>query len=164
MSPHHKALHLFAMINGVIIVGGALILSYLAFIDGGKPIEIYDLPLKTVEPEFDVNGNFVEKKTFYTGEDLTYAFEYCKSRNIPAKMYGSYIDTVKIDMPVVEIKSPVGCGKRIASYYKVPKILPSGKYHFEVELIYEVNPIREVRVKFRTEDFQIINNDIKGNI
>jgi hypothetical protein len=73
-------------------------------------------------------------------------------------MYGSYYDTVKIDMPVVEINSAIGCQKRISDYYKIPKILPSGNYHFEVELVYQVNPLREVSVKYKTQDFKIINN------
>lgn len=162
MSPHHKTLHLFALVNAIVIVGGSMVLCYLAFIDGGKPIQIYDQPVMTVEPSTDENGNPVEKRVFYTGEDLNYVIDYCKHRNVPAKMYGSYIDTVKIDMPVVEIKIPVGCGSRISSYYKVPKILPSGIYHFEVELVYEVNPLREVSVKFQTQEFEIINNDIKS--
>jgi hypothetical protein len=158
----HKALHWFAVINGVVIIGGSLILLYLAFVDGGKPIIVYNEPVMTVEPEFNEHGDFVEKKVFYTGEQLTYAFDFCKTRNVPVEMYGSYIDTVKIDMPVVKLKSPTGCSKRISSNYKIPKILPSGMYHFEVELIYQVNPIREVKVKYRTQQFEIINNDLKN--
>lgn len=147
----------------VLITIGSLILGYLYFIDGGKPITILNDPVPTVADHLDSEGNFIRKNTFYTGEQLNYEFDYCKFRDVPAEMYGSYIDTVKIDMPVVKLKSPVGCGKKISSYFKVPKILPSGTYHFEVELIYQVNPIREVRVKYQTADFQIINNDITGN-
>lgn len=156
----HKTIHWFIIINSLVITIGGLIISYLYFWDGGKPIIIENQPLSTVQAKLDKDGNFVPKHTFYTGEQLTYAFEYCKTRNVPARMYGTYIDTVKIDMPVIEIKTPLGCGKKISSYYKIPKILPSGKYHFEVELIYQVNPIRQVMVKYRTEDFEIINNDI----
>ena len=162
MFNHHRTIHWFVIINSIIISVGLLILGYLYFFDGGKPITIYNDPLVTVEDHLDKNNQFIPKKVFKTGETLNYKIEYCKSRNVPAKMYGTYIDTVKIDMPVVEIKSPIGCGERISSLYKIPKILPSGLYHFEVELIYQVNPIREVRVKYRTEDFQIINNDIEG--
>ena len=160
----HKFLHWFIIHNMILITVGSAILLYLAFFDGGKPIEVLNNPVQTVEATPDKDGNFIPKKVFYTGEMLAYEFDYCKSRNVPAKMYGSYIDTVKIDMPVVELKSPVGCGEKISSYYKVPKILPSGVYHFEVELVYQVNPIREVRVKYRTVEFNIINNDIDGNI
>lgn len=161
---NHKVLHWFVLINSVIIVIGSTILLYLFFVDGGRPIVIFNEPLTTVADHLDENGNFIPKKVFRTGETLNYEFEYCKIRNVPAKMYGTYIDTVKIDMPVIEIKTPIGCGSRIANFYKIPKLLPSGTYHFEVELIYQVNPIREVRVQYRTEDFEIINDDIKGNI
>ena len=146
----------------VFILAGTVILVYLSFFQGGKPIQVYNTPLQTVEEHYDENGEYIPKDTFYTGETLNYAFDYCKHVNVPVKMYGTWIDTVKIDMPVVEIKSPIGCGSRISSLYKVPKILPSGKYHFEVELVYQVNPIRQVHVKYRTQDFQIINNSVRG--
>lgn len=157
MTKYHRFLHWFIIHNMILIIVGSVLLTYLGLFDGSRPIEIKNEPLMTVEAEFDENGNFVQKTKFKTGETLNYAFEYCKNRNIPAEMYGSFIDTVKIDMPVIKIKSPIGCGKIISSNYKIPLILPSGKYHFEVELIYQVNPIREVRVKYRTQDFQIIN-------
>lgn len=146
-------------ISTVVILFGSLVIGYLFFIDGGKPIVLSASPMPTVESMTDENGGFVPKHTFVTGEQLTYLFEYCKSRNVPVEMYGYYIDTVKVAMPVVKIKSPVGCGKVINDLYKIPKILPSGKYHFEVELIYQVNPLRQVRVTYRTEEFEIINNN-----
>lgn len=144
----------------VIFAGGAL-LGYLRYFDGETPIVIRHEPLKMVEPTFDEEGNYQPKSVFRTGERLTYAFEYCKTRNTPAEIFGSYIDTVKIDMPSIRINSKVGCNRTISDLFKVPKILPSGKYHFEVELLYQVNPLREVRVRYRTEDFQIINQQFQ---
>lgn len=144
--------------TALIIVGSALI-GYLYFIDGSTPISVNRIPALTVEPHKDSQGNYVEKHIFYTGEQLTYLFEYCKNRNTPVEMYGYYIDTVKVAMPVVKLKSPVGCDAVISDHYKIPRILPSGKYYFEVELVYQVNPLRKVSVIYRTEEFQIINNN-----
>lgn len=160
----HRFMHWFALINGIIIVGGGAFLIYLAFFEGSHVVTFPQAPLMTVQPNFDSKGEFIEKKVFYTGENLTYGLEFCKTRSVPAEVYGFYIDTVQIAMPVLVINSPVGCHKTISDTFKIPKILPSGKYHFEVELRYHVNPLRTVIVKYRTEDFEIINNDIKGNI
>ena len=137
---------------------GSLFIVYLAFFQGSNPITLKTDTVKTVEPYYDDNGDYIPKRIFRTGEQLTYAFEFCKNTKIPAKMYGAYYDTVKIDMPVIEVSSAEGCQKRISDYYKIPAILPSGVYHFEVELVYQVNPLREVHVWYKTETFQIINN------
>lgn len=161
----HRVKHTFFVINGLVIFGGALIILYLAFIDGAHPVTIENpQSIQTVQHNFDSEGNYVPKDTFYTGEQLTYAIEYCKNRAVPATIYGAYIDTVKIYMPELRLNAPVGCGKTINDNFKIPKILPSGIYHFEVDVIYQVNPIRKVKVHYRTEDFNIINNDIKGNL
>lgn len=160
----HKVKHTFFIVNGMIILAGAIIIVFLAFIDGGKPVEIFNNPIQTVQPHFDSEGNYIPKDTFYTGEQLTYAIEYCKYRAVPATIYGAYIDTVKIYMPEIRFNAPVGCGKIINDNFKIPKILPSGIYHFEVDVVYQVNPLRKVKVHYRTEDFSIINNDIKGNL
>lgn len=154
---NHKILHYFFWINMPIIFLGCLLITYLAFFQGSNPIILKNEIVQTVQDYYDQEGNYVAKDTFYTGEQLTYAFEFCKNTNVSAKMYGSYYDTVKIDMPVIEINSSTGCQKRINDYYKIPKILPSGKYHFEVELVYQVNPLREVSVRYKTQDFKIIN-------
>lgn len=141
----------------IIFIGGALII-YLYFFQGSNPVELESNVVKTVEPFRNEEGKVIPKHTFYTGELLTYEFNFCKNVKVPAKMYGAYYDTVKIDMPMVEVNSEKGCQERIASYYKIPAILPSAKYHFEVRLVYQVNPLREVTVTYKTEDFNIINN------
>lgn len=163
MHINHKHLHWFAWINGIIIFGGTVLLVYLFFFQGSHVADFPTEPLQTVQPEFNEKGEYVPKSTFYTGEQLSYALEFCKKQAVPAEVYGYYIDTVKIAMPVLKINSPVGCHRTISTTFKIPKILPSGKYHFEVELIYQVNPIRQVRIKYRTQDFQIINNDLNTN-
>lgn len=154
-----KHLHWFAWINAFVIIGGLSIIGYLRFFDNSAPIVIHNSPIPTVERKMNTDGTFKEKKVFHTGEQLTYGLDYCKTTDIPAEMYASFIDTVKIDMPVVKIKSPVGCTKKIVDIYKVPAILPTGLYYLEVEAVYQVNPLREVRVRYRTQDFTIINTN-----
>lgn len=148
----------FFFVNACIIIGGLLIMAYLYFIDGSNVLILYNLPAPTVEANFDSNGNFIDKKEFKSGEYLSYGVDYCKNRTTPAKLYGSYIDTAKIDMPVVEVIEAKGCGKSIVTLYKIPPMLPTGTYHFEVEIVYQVNPLRKVSVKYKTQDFKIINN------
>lgn len=160
----HKIIHWFIIVNAIIILGGGLLITWLAFFEGNGVATFPDAPLKTVQPQFDKNGDYVPKGTFTTGEHLTYALEFCKKLPIPAEVYGYYIDTVKIAMPVLVINTPTGCHRTISSTFKIPKILPTGIYHFEVEVRYQVNPIRTVIVKYRTEEFKIVNNDLTGNI
>lgn len=153
----HKVLQWYFWSNVTIIFAGSILLTYLAFFQGSNPVTLESHVMKTVQPYYDDEGNTIPKDTFTTGEHLTYEFNFCKHTSAPAKMYGAYYDTVKIDMPVVEVNTEKGCQKRISGYYKIPAILPSGKYHFEVELVYQVNPLREVHVWYKTEDFTIIN-------
>lgn len=152
-----KLTHWLLDVATMLIVFGSLLISYLYFIDGANPITFSSDTMPVVQALPDSAGAYLPKKTFYTGEQLTYLVKYCKYRNVPVEIYGAYVDTVRISMPVVKLKSPVGCGEGVNDLYKIPKILPTGKYHFEVELIYQVNPLRQVRVTYRTEDFEIIN-------
>ena len=150
----------YLWINSTLIIGGLLIIAYLLFIDGSNPLRIEDTvngEVATVEPMFDGGGNFVNKTTFKTGEPVAVGVTYCKNRNVPATIHARFVDTAIIDMPDAQSNVPSGCGKVIIDDFRVPKLLPTGKYYLKLEIEYQVNPLRTVRVPFRTVDFQIIN-------
>ena len=44
----HKFLHWFIIHNMILITVGSAILLYLAFFDGGKPLEFLNNPVQTV--------------------------------------------------------------------------------------------------------------------
>lgn len=160
MKPQTKSLlEWFIVANLTVIFLGSILIVWLMFFQGSNPMVVRGdaQALPTVQPELDETGNFIPKNTFYSGEQLTFGIDFCKNIDVEGKMYGTYVDGVKIDMPVVEVKTQsLGCHRRIASNYIVSAILPSGEYHFEVDVAYKVNPLRTVHVKYQTQKFNII--------
>lgn len=157
---HPRFPHWFVAINALVIFVGMAVIGFLVYIDGSAPLKLFNTingEVPTVEPHVDSQGNFVLRDTFSTGEAVTYGIEYCKDRRVPATVRAFFVDTAMVEMPAVESNWDAGCGKLIIDDFVVPRFLPTGSYYLRVEVEYRVNPLRTVKVEYRTTDFTIIN-------
>lgn len=134
-----------------------IFLGYLYFVDGRNAIQFGPYKMRTVEPEFDANGQFVDKKVFKKGEILTLGVDLCKTRNFEAVSKCSFVDGYVIDLDEQVSNFPAGCHRNISNRIKIPMIITPGKYHLSCHVYYQINPIKNVQVDIESEEFTITN-------
>ena len=86
---------------------------------------------------------------------LSYKVSYCKNTTSSASLTRSFVDDIVYSTSTLITNRPDGCNKMNVEV-EIPHNLPLGKYYLENTYVYKVNPIREVTVKIRTEQFEII--------
>lgn len=108
-------------------------------------------PYKTIDIEVEkIMTPHVER-----GQHLRYAVDWCKHIDNPAILSRKFEDGIIYHVPETRSDVPKGCvdGKIISVY--VPKALPPGEYILEVIITYQLNPIREASVQYRTPTFTV---------
>lgn len=154
---------LIAMLAIIVIGGGTLL--YLRYFDGGfNLVEYNQYPVPTVEGELDEDDQFIPKDTFYTDETLTLGIDICKRTDARPQLHASFVNSAIFTLTPLEVSTLKGCRHFISHSIHIPKILPSDTYHVEGYLEYRINPLRSVRVPFKTQKFQVINRNIIGDI
>jgi hypothetical protein len=106
-----------------------------------KPLKINEEPLHVIKKEVK--------------DEVYYVLDYCKNTDKPVSITNRFIDGVVFVVPDVRAFNKRGCEK-ITIVLDVPKVLPPGEYYIEVVYTYQMNPIREVTVETRTENFRIL--------
>ena len=127
-----------------LIIGVALLLLVLFIywsIYPYKPLTLSNIKLNKTE----VNR----------GEHLQVSFDYCKTVDLSADMYITFIDGVIYNTPPQVSNLPKGCGSGVISIY-VPRALPTGEFMLKGVFKYKVNPIRSVEANGLTEKFIIL--------
>ena len=90
------------------------------------------------------------------GEGVVYAVDYCKYAQLPATVSKSINNHFKIDYNNIQTKAISGCRQDIGSA-KVPKYFEAGdEYYLSWKACYQMNPLREVCVLYRSETFEVI--------
>lgn len=89
------------------------------------------------------------------GTAVIYEIDYCKYTNASAVAMRALVDGYTLPLVPVESTLPKGCGtKRFV--ISIPTNTPAGKYYIQINLLYKVNPIREIMVSTRTEEFTVL--------
>ena len=88
------------------------------------------------------------------GELVKFEVDYCKYSNAPMTYQSNFIDSIIYLGNTGTAGLPIGCHKVIVSN-PVPNI-PEGKYYIEIINNYEVNKLRTITKRFRTDFFEII--------
>ncbi len=140
-----KNKYLFYIINGIIIFVVMLLLyiSCLLFYPY-KPAEFLNVPFP------------VENDSVYQGEMLRYYIHYNKKMDVPVKVTQTLINHVQINFPPSATRFPVGNYKVVNNDIMIPTFIDPGKAYLMVTFIYHVNPLREITITTRTEDFYIL--------
>jgi hypothetical protein len=93
-----------------------------------------------------------EKLEYVQGDTAYYTIDYCKYTDITPTIRKFFVDGLRIQAEEHESKLTPGCRTQRISV-KIPKSLPAGKWHVEVESTYQLNPIRTVTTKNETNWF-----------
>ena len=112
-----------------------------------KPLVINKQPFHVISKEVKAGGI------------LNYEIDYCKNTTLVSHISRSFVNGLLFTMPVVEGANKLGCGVNNI-LMKVPEELPAGEYTLEINYKYQVNPIREISVKIKSEPFRVIGIDV----
>lgn len=136
--------------NLTIIAIGILLFNYWMFLDGTviNPIlSVKDITFKTTKLDYKA------KEEVFAGSAL------CKYRSVPSIVNTYLTDTISLPYPTFNRNIPVGChkqGEMTSSLAKIPSIATPGTYFLEGVITYQVNPLRTIKVPFRTNKFNVI--------
>jgi len=129
-------------------MGGCLIIAYIWLF----------CPYKTIE----FNSDFKMAKTVYTqGEETFYTIDYCKYTDVNPVIKKKFIDGIIFTAENNSAQLAKGCRVQAVPIL-IPDTLPVGKYKLEVELVYKVNPVRNINIVHYSNWFTVVekHNDL----
>lgn len=113
-------------------------------------------PYKTLEYEDQFNIPVVEEQV-KAGETMTFRIKWCKYVDTPTRLHKRFVNEVVVSLPESWATAGKGClEKPVDAIVKVPEILTPGIYYLDMTATNKVNPLREVTVHYRTEEFEVI--------
>jgi len=105
-------------------------------------------------------GNFsLSKQVYEQGEILDVQLILCKNMEVSEHVLGRFIDGIIYTIPDKVSDLEGGCYKTTLVSVKIPDNLPSGKYIYTEEVVYQVNPIRQVKYHFETPEFEVVESE-----
>lgn len=141
-----EILRIYLAICGVIIVFGALLSGYWMF-----------WPYKVIEdpPEFSLVLN--PGKTVVAGEFLIFQGDTVHLTNgVQVDVRRELVDGITINYSttgyVTDGKHFTGRNGTVV----IPEYAPPGKYYLKITATFHVNPLRDIIIKRRTEDFMVV--------
>lgn len=96
----------------------------------------------------------IEKKEYKAGEYLTYTISYTKKMAVAPKIKFFLVDGVIFPLSEKGVSRPVGT-RTNTQLLKLPDSMPSGKYLLQIDLEYQVNPLRTIYYSWQSEQFEI---------
>ena len=97
----------------------------------------------------------VDQKIYKPGECLRIYTEYTRYTDIQSIAVIRFTDGITFTMlPMVFQKSP-GTYKGYSLTVRIPDVLPPGRYFLDVNFTYEMNPLRDIVVNARTQEFTV---------
>lgn len=108
--------------------------------------------------EWKIDHYQTQKQVYTVGEALTYRTAFCKKGDWVAQQIRRLEDGVVYLFPDLTSSTQEGCRDFISTTTIVPNV-PSGDYYFEIEFIYHVNPVRDIRYTMRSNRFTILNEN-----
>lgn len=109
-------------------------------------------PYKTIiflDPQFPILSS-----TITNGGVVKFTSKYCKYVHLTEAVSRNYVNDIVFSMPQVTTNREYGC-HTITVQVQVPPELPPGTYHLEINYIYKINPVREIIVHHRTDNFVV---------
>lgn len=99
------------------------------------------------------------KNEYRPGETVEASFTVCKFRSINPTIQWSLVDTYLRIYPSRHVNSNiVGCFKdKIVQIEDLPKNITPDTYHFSGTLVYQLNPLKQIVVTMRSNEFRIVN-------
>jgi hypothetical protein len=141
-------LRLLAFVTGaVVLFSFALVGFWLLY--PYKPIETFPKPYKIVYPP---------SRVVKQGEFITYEFQYNKTSPIIPVVTRKFVDGLIFNVSGVQYPTVTEEGTGTArAQVDIPETLPPGKYHLQIEAVYQMNPVRQYHNDSVTETFEVIS-------
>ena len=144
-SEHNKSFKIFACISYSTIMLAFIVLGtyfYWSFYPY-NPLVVEE-PIEIVTHE--VNA----------GEYVTYRITYCKNMDLPVTISRRFVDGLVFTIPqFTTYLNDTGCRTQDI-FIEIPEKLPAGEYNLNTDFIYQVNPIRKIKVNAESEKFTVI--------
>ncbi len=110
-------------------------------------------PYKTLE----VYSVTVKTPVVHHGENLIYTVDYCKYTSAPSIVYRTLRatdDSSIIPFPVAMTVPPQGCHE-VDIPLAISKEVATGTYYMAAIATFKINPIRDISVSFKSNNFEI---------
>ena len=117
-------------------------------------IHITWLGLYPYEP-LVINRVTILGDTFQRGGLLMYEIDFCKNMDISATVAKHFEDGILYRLRSEESHLEKGCHVKTIAL-EIPHNMPIGKYKLCSSATYHVNQIRDITVKYSTEEFEVI--------
>lgn len=133
------------IINIVIIFMGIIVFMYLEFVDG------------SFKPIVDITDLHTKETVYHRGQTIQIVSTFCKQKAVVTHLQWSLIDHVVTDFPEQNKTGPSGCFKdKVTDIGTIPMTLsPGNDYYLEDTVIYQINPLRSIEYKFKSNLFEI---------
>ena len=104
-----------------------------------------------------INSNSVpvDKTIYNAGDRITYTISYCKTRQLSGKVMRALVDGYRTLYETEYSDLPIGCHTTKVNELVIPSFTPTGTYHLDVNIDYQINPLRVYTVHFQTQSFQV---------
>ena len=113
-----------------------------------NPLEIEE-PVKVLTP------------VVKAGDAVIVEFTFDKNTDVTPEVSLSLVDGVIYNLPTYSPSNVTGhTNNKAVNVLTIPPSMPCGEYHLHWEATYEMNPIRDVVVKYESEKFEILNSEI----
>lgn len=100
----------------------------------------------------------ISKTTYKQGEVLDIHLNLCKNMNFQEDIFGRFVDGVIYAVPENTTNFEVDCYDTTLAAVKVPDSLPEGNYVYREQIVYQVNPLRQITYTFETPEFEVVEN------
>jgi uncharacterized protein (UPF0333 family) len=106
-------------------------------------------------PAISGTAMFVEESTVHPGGTITVTSDICKLKAVQATLIRSFEDEIVYNLPQLDSNQPVGCnGNRFT--IEIPRNLPPDSYTYNVEFVYEINPLVTQSYRYESNEFQVV--------
>lgn len=98
-----------------------------------------------------------DKEVYRPGERISYTVDYCKKRQISGLTSRTLVNDIRIAYTTITSDLPAGCHIVSDNDLIIPEFTSEGKYHISILVEYKINPIRVLRINYRTNEFIVKN-------
>lgn len=138
----------FFIFNVTVILIGLGAYVYYTYLDG------------TIEPIMEVSSMSTVKNEYKIGEMVQINVSFCRNKRTPTSYYWKMYNHVATEFAPKKLTATqvgeTGCHEKIADIELIPKNTESGPHYMELTVIYEVNSLRKIEYKFKTNEFNVI--------
>lgn len=138
----------FTIFNIIVIFLGFSAFVFFRYIDG------------TFLPVVEVSSMETTKNEYRIGEMVKINISYCRNKRTPTYFYWKMYNHIATEFTpkrlTAEQVSETGCRTKISDVEIIPKNTEIGPHYLELSVTYEVNSLRKIEYKFKTNEFNVI--------